>query len=93
MIFNVNFIIHLIFVLIMCLGFNSLNSAGILLMIKQIVKKKDITEVLVCIAASIWIINVILSLILYRKCFKIHTVIQYTKLIKKDPKLQVVIAE
>ena len=70
----------------MSAGFEKLNSAGILLMIKEIVNDKNSwTEVLVIIAGSMWIIDLILSLILFKKCMKTNTLMHYGKLMRKEP--------
>lgn len=94
MIFNVNFIIHSIFVTVMSAGFTVLDSAGVLLMIKEIVSaNKSLGEILIIITASMWVINVIASLILFKKCFKTNTLIHYGKLIKKDPNIDIIVKE
>eukprot|EP00483_Globobulimina_turgida_P009601 UN09620 len=76
MIFNVNFSIHLIFVSVMCLGFTKLNSAGVILMVKEIINDHGVTEYSVIISTIMWIIDIIASLILFKKCFRTHTLIQ-----------------
>ena len=86
MIFNINFIIHTIFVVVMTAGFEKLNSAGILLMIKEIINHRHTwTETLVIISASMWTIDLISSLILFKKCLKTNTLMHYGKLLRKEP--------
>eukprot|EP01083_Nonionella_stella_P124642 376504_1 len=94
MIFNVNFTIHLIFVAIMCTGFVTLNSAGVLLMIKQIINKHSaFYKILVVITTSMWCIDLIATLMLFRKSFKLNAMVQYGKLLIKDPKLEIAVKD
>eukprot|EP00485_Elphidium_margaritaceum_P003374 CAMPEP_0202693522 /NCGR_PEP_ID=MMETSP1385-20130828/7613_1 /ASSEMBLY_ACC=CAM_ASM_000861 /TAXON_ID=933848 /ORGANISM="Elphidium margaritaceum" /LENGTH=211 /DNA_ID=CAMNT_0049349209 /DNA_START=65 /DNA_END=697 /DNA_ORIENTATION=+ len=55
LIFNVNFMIHNIFVVVMSVGFTALNSAGILVAAQQIHRaQKGVTEISVIVAALMW---------------------------------------
>ena len=61
------------------------------LMVKELVNKKGVVKVMAIITTCMWCLDLIWSVILYKRCFRIHTLIQYGKLIKRDPKINIVI--
>jgi hypothetical protein len=83
LIFNVNFIFHLIFVFVMSLGFTALSSAGLLIMLREVVSDSS-TKTLFIIPTACWLMDFLFSIFLFKKCFDVHNRILYAQLMKQQ---------
>jgi len=83
MMFNINFLIHIVFIIIMTIGFNSYGACGILVMSILYVHNHSLYGLLAVIATLLWFINLVASLILYKKSFEVNSKIQFTKIVRE----------
>jgi len=82
MIFNMNYMVHIIFVAIMTLGFSNIDAAGLITMIHLYSKDQNGLGLLTLISTCFWFVDLTATLICYKRCFDAHEQIQFTKFIK-----------
>ena len=93
MMFNINFIIHIFFVGIMAIGFNVLDSIGLLITIKSIQNNLKCKYYFIS-CTILWFINLLFSLFIMKKALRVNATIQYKKIMNnynqnsyKEPQL------
>jgi len=81
--FTFGFFLHILFVILMTIGFQKLYGAGILIMLKLFVQHTAGLAILLLITSLLWFFNVIASLWLYKKSTQTNYQIQYRAAVDK----------
>lgn len=83
-IFNINFLFHNLFVIVMLIGFPSLNAAGVLLLIQTSVHDENHDHVtMLGITTTAWFVNLVLSCLLAKKTHDIQNQIRFSQFMKE----------
>jgi len=72
--FFINFLMHIIFGLLMAIGVPKIGSGGLFIMIDMFANKHDIAGIFALVDAGIWTINVLTSFYLLRKSYQVWKV-------------------
>jgi len=81
MIFNMNFVAHIIFVVIMTLGFSNVDAGGLITMIKLYADNQSDLGTLTLVSTCFWFLDLMGTFLCYKRSFDAHEQIQLVKFI------------
>jgi len=81
MIFNMNFMAHIIFVVIMTLGFSNVDAGGLITMILLYADHQSDLGTLTLVSTCFWFLDMVSTFVCYKRAFDAHEQIQLIKFI------------